>query len=341
MAGWLNREQQKVLYYLREENRVLREQLDKKPIRFTDSQRRRLAAKGKELSRSLLAEFGGLVTPDTIMRWHRKLIAKKWTYPSKNKGHPRLSEAVQDLIVKMAKENPTWGYKRIQGALKNLAQVLSPNTVKNVLLDHGIDPAPQRTAGMPWSKFLKAHWSTLAASDFFSTEVWTPSGLKTIYTLFFIRLESREVEIFASTEHPNTIFMNGAAMDITDEETGCLKGVTHLIIDRDTKYTKNFKESLLDSGTECVVLPPRSQNLNAFAERFVKSIKYECLKHMIFFGQRSLERAIKEIIHYNTERNHQGLGNELMAKRALPKTGEIQTTERLGGMLNYYSRKPA
>ena len=162
LAGWLNQEQQKVLEYVREENRVLKEQLGGR-LHFTDEQRRRLAAKGKELGRKLLGEVATLVTPDTILRWHRQLIARKWTYPRRQAGRPPVSQKLEKLVVRIGRENRRWGYDRIQGALANLGHTVAPNTVKRILKEHGIEPAPERGSKTAWSEFLRAHWDTLAA----------------------------------------------------------------------------------------------------------------------------------------------------------------------------------
>ena len=144
VAGWLNRQQQVVIDYLIEENRVLKEQVEGQRLRFTDEQRMRLAVKAKGLGRRLLDELETLVTPDTLLAWHRKLIAQKWTYARKGPGRPRVAQEIADLILRMARDNTSWGYDRIQGALANLGHVIAPNTVKNILKRHGIDPAPDR-----------------------------------------------------------------------------------------------------------------------------------------------------------------------------------------------------
>ena len=338
LAGWLNREQQKVLDYLREENRVLKEQLGTKQIRLTDTQRRRLAAKGWEIGRRLLGEYATIVTPDTILRWHRKLVGMKYANES-GKGRPGVMKEIEELTVRMAKENLSWGYRRIQGALKNLGHVVVHNTVKRILLDHGIEPAPERKKKTTWSQFLRSHWSTLAASDFFTTEVWTAKGLVTIYTLFVIKLDSRRVHIVGSTPHPNRVFMKQAALDLAAFDDGFLRKTTHMIIDRDTKFTAQFEEILNDNGVKLVKIPARSPNCNPHAERFVKSIKTECLKKMIFFGRRALDKAIMNFIeHYNAERNHQGIGNELIDANEMPTEGKVVRDERLGGLLSYYHR---
>ncbi|MCP4283642.1 MAG: hypothetical protein GY792_04210 [Gammaproteobacteria bacterium] len=184
LAGWLNRHQQAVIDYLIEENRVLKDQLDGQRLRFTDEQRIRLAAKAKALGRRALDEIETLVTPDTLLAWHRKLIAKKWTYPRKGPGRPGVAQEITDLVLLMASENISWGYDRIQGALANLGHIIAPNTVKNILKRHGVEPAPEREKHTSWATFLKVHWNVMAATDFFTVEVWTLRGLVTYYVLF-------------------------------------------------------------------------------------------------------------------------------------------------------------
>lgn len=174
VAGWINHQQQEVIDYLRTENHVLKEKLGKKRILLNDNQRKRLAVKGKVLGRHRLEEVGTLFTPDTILRWHRRLIAQKWDHSERRKstiGRPRVRQVIVDLIVKFAKENPTWGYDRIQGALANVGYHISDTTVGNVLKQHGIEPAPNRKLQTTWATFLKAHWDVLAAIDFTTVEV--------------------------------------------------------------------------------------------------------------------------------------------------------------------------
>jgi putative transposase len=168
LAGWINRQQQLVTDYLRTENQVLREKLGKKRILLNDDQRRRLAVKGRFLGRKMLQEMGTVFTPDTILRWHRELVAKKWDYSEKRKtvGRRRIRQVIVDLILQFARENPTWGFDRIQGALANVGYPISDATVGNILKAHGIEPAPDRQRQTTWATFLKAHWDVLAAIDF-------------------------------------------------------------------------------------------------------------------------------------------------------------------------------
>ncbi len=189
-AGWLNRQQQDMLGYLREENKVLREQLKGKRIRFTDDQRRRLAAKGKPLGRKLLGEVCTLVTPETVLRWFRTLVGRKYDGSANRRpGRPRVAESIESLVVRMAKENGSWGYGRIQGSLDNLGHSVSRSTIARILKDHGLEPAPERRKGMSWKMFLKSHWSVLAATDLFTVELMTLRGLIRYHVLFVDRVE--------------------------------------------------------------------------------------------------------------------------------------------------------
>jgi putative transposase len=193
LVGWLQHRQQQIIEFQNDQIASLLRQLGKKRILLTDDQRRLLAVKGKSLGRKTLQELTTIVTPDTILRWHRELIAKKWDYTAQRKtpGRPRLRQAIVDFILRFARENPTWGYDRIQGALANVGYHITDTTVGNVLKAHGIEPAPDRLRQTTWSTFLKAHWDVLAAIDFTSVEVWTPKGLVTFYLLFVIELKIR------------------------------------------------------------------------------------------------------------------------------------------------------
>ena len=247
---------------------------------------------------------------------------------------------IETLVVRMAKENPTWGYRRIQGALKNLDHTVAHNTVKNILKRNGVEPAPNRKT--TWSQFIKSHWDTLAAADFFAVEVWSWRGL---VTFFVIELKSRRVHIVGSTPSPNRIFMRQAALDLTAFDDSFLEGHTHLIMDGDTKYTDEFVELLRDGGVEAVKIPARAPNCNPHAERFVWSIREECLDRLIFFGSRSLHRALSAFAaHYLRERPHQGIGNLLIDPEptaSKPSSQLVVNRSRLGGLLSFYMRAVA
>jgi len=341
LAGWLNREQQQIVEYLQEENKVLKEHLKGKRIRYTDKQRRRLASKAKVLGRTILRQLDTLVTPDTLLAWHRGLIAKKYDGSAKRgPGRPRIMREIEALIITIAQNNPGWGYLRIAGALKNLGHIVARTTIANVLAKHCIEPGPQRKT--TWKQFLETHWDVLAATDFFSVEIWSPTGLVRFYALFVIDLATRRVHIAGISSGPTGNWMAQIARNLAGWED-CLSKKRYLIHDRDPLFTSQFRRILKAGDIESIRLPPKSPNLNAYAERFVLSIKSECLSRMIFFSEAQLRHAIKEYVaHYHLERNHQGLGNRLLKSGAAANSdGEVACHARLGGMLKYYSRQKA
>ena len=344
VSGWAHRHQLIVIEFLQAENRLLQERLRGRRIRFTDAERACLARKAKAVGRKALLELDSILSPDTLLRWHKRLVAQKSNFAERRGvGRPGIMRHVSELIVRMAQDNRGWGYTRIQGALANLNHKVGRGTIANVLKRNGIEPAPERSRRTPWSTFLKAHWKVLAASDFLTVEVWTAKGLVTHYLLFVIGLVDRVVSIAGITTTPDESWMLQIARNMTDAQSGALNAKRHLIIDRDTKYSEQFRRLIRDSGTQIIRLPPMSPNLNAYAERFVRSIKEECLDRMIFVGQGSLRRAVAEYVsHYHAERNHQGLENRLIVPVAMPANdGAVIRRARLGGTLNFYYRKAA
>ena len=346
LSALINHERDRALEYLVAENQVLREKLGKGRILLNDAQRRRLAVKGKELGRKGLSELCTIVTPDTILRWHRTLIAKKWDYSHRREykvGRPKLREEARQCIVRFAQENPTWGYDRIQGALKNVGYHLCDTTVANVLKDQGLEPAPNRAKYTTWKTFLKAHWDVIGATDFTTVEVWSRWGLETYHILVVMKLSTRRIEIAGITKNPNAAWVRQMGRNLTDCYDGFLLNTKYLILDRDTKFSP-LCGVLEDTETNVILLPPRSPNLNAYMERYMRTMKYECLNKMIFFGENSLRRALNEFSeHYHSERNHQGIGNNIIApdQRVGQTTGAIKRSERLGGLLSYYYRDAA
>ena len=347
VAGWLQRHQQQVITYLIEENRVLTAQLGGRRLRLTDMERRRLATLAHPLGRKRLKEVATLVTPETLLRWYHRLIAQKFDGSTQRRqpGRPRVAEEVEQLVVRMAEENPSWGYRRIQGALANLGHAIDKITVRNILRRHHMEPAPRRRkGGMSWAQFLKMHWEVLAATDFFTVEVATWHGLVTYYVLVVVELATRRVHIAGITPHPTAAFMQQCARQLTDPFKGFLLGKRYLIHDRDTKFTPAFDGLLKTSGVEPIRLPPQSPNLNAHCERFVRSIKEEVLDRMIVLGENALRYAMHHYLtHYHQERNHQGLDNQLIAPEPVVggQMGEVRRRERLGGLLSYYYREAA
>ena len=343
IVGWVNRHQQAIIEYLQEENRILLEQLGGKPKRWTDAQRLRLARKAKLVGRRRLLALGTLVTPDTLLRWFRRLVARKWTYPRKaGPGRPSVKPEVEKLVLKLMEDNPSWGSDRIVGALANLHIQISDSTVDNIRKRNGIPSAPERVKQTTWRQFLKAHWDGLIAADFFATEVLSWRGLVTYYTLFVIELRSRLVQVCGTTLSPDAQWMKQVARQLTDAIDGFAQGKTHLIIDRDTKYCLGFRQILESSGVQIVLCPARVPQCNAIAERFVRSVKDECLDRLIFLGEEHLRAALSSYeTHYNRHRNHQGMENQLLMPQVLPVAGRIRCQKQLGGLLNYYYRQAA
>jgi putative transposase len=338
LLGWLEREQRDVIAFLREENRTLKAQLSGRQLQLNDEQRRRLAVPGQRLGRAVLREVATLVTPDTILRWHRELIARKWTYARRRSGRPGVLAEIRRLVLRMATENPSWGYTRIQGALKNVGHRVARSTIASILKAEGIPPSRERPSS--WRTFLRAHWSALVAADFFTTEVWTARGLVTYYTLFVLELQSRRVHVAGSTPYPDEAFVLQAVRDLANAIDGILVEGCVLICDRDRKWSRGVLEFVEHEGVRIIRTPFRAPNCNAYAERFVRSIKEECLERVIVFGERHLRRTIAEFVaHYHAERNHQGIGNELIdpLERA-DGQGRVRRRQRIGGILNYYYR---
>lgn len=345
VVGRVTRRQQHVIEYLLEENRILREQLSGKRLRFTDSQRRRLAVKGRALGRKRLKEFATIVTPDTILRWYRQLVAAKYDGSKRRgAGRPRIAGVIVRLILRMAGDNPKWGYTRIRGALSNIGHDAGRTTIKRILADHGIEPAPERGKHIRWSTFLRAHWGAIVGMDFFTVEVLNLRGLIRYFVLFAIDLETRRVEIAGVVAQPQGRWMRQVARNLTDVVDGFLPEGCYVIHDRDPLFTTEFRAILKSGGVTPVKLPAKSPNLNAYAERFVRSIKEECLSRVVPLGERHLREILRDYVdHYHIERNHQGLENRLIKPSAdvIPIDRPVKKRERLGGMLNYYYREAA
>ena len=255
-----------------------------------------------------------------------------------------VGKEIVELVLRMAKENPFWGYDRIQGAVANLGHKISDSTVANILRQHGIDPAPERKRQTTWHTFLKAHWDVLASVDFTTIEAWTRSGLVTYYLLFFLELATRRVHFAGLTTNPDEAWLLQIARNVTDAEEGLLRGKRYILMDRDTKFSEAFRNTLEDGGVRPVRLPPHSPNLNSHIERFMRSLKEECLGRMIFFGEKALHTAtVSYVEHFLTERNHQGMGNRLLlpGSEVGQTAGDFACRERLGGLLQYFYRKAA
>ncbi|MFM1561864.1 MAG: hypothetical protein ACKJSK_21370, partial [Roseibacillus sp.] len=257
LAGWINQQQEDVIDYLREEVRILKELNGKKRLRFTDEQRRRLARKAKRIGFGRLKEIVGLVTPQTLLGWHRKLIAKKYDSSGKRRkvGRPPTKDELRDLVIRMAEENRGWGYTRIRGALMNLGHEIGRGTIAEILKQAGLEPAPEREGKGRWAEFLKTHWDLLGATDFFTVEVWSLGGLVRYHVLFVIRLSSRKVQIAGIIPEPDGKWMKQVGRNLTDCVDGFLCDCRYLIHDRSSLFTKEFLAILKSGGVKSVRLP--------------------------------------------------------------------------------------
>jgi len=329
--------------YLKTENRILRNKLPKR-VRVTPAERARLLKVGRSLG-SAIRELITIVSPRTFARWASGESSKA---KRRTPGRPRKPEEIRQLIVQMA-EGTGWGSKRILGELRKLGiRKISRSTVARVLREHGFDPGPKRGEGT-WHDFVQRHLKTLWACDFFTKKVWTPGGLVEYYILFFMHVGTRRVHIAGMTPNPDGAWMAQQARNLSmlfDEE-GEHKP-THIIRDRDRKFTAQFCSILETEGIEFRMIPPRSPNMNPFAERWVQSIKRECLDHFIVFGERHLWFLVREYLaHYHEERPHQGCGNRPLAGRKPPDEtrpfsgDDVACRERLGELLRHYYPKAA
>lgn len=346
IAGWMNQQQQEAIAYLKEENRILREKLGHKRILLNAEQKRRLASAAARLPVALLRQVGTLFSPDTLLKWNRWFIARKYdgTKRGKRGPAPTKQRMIRDLVFRMADENPDWGYGRMYGELRKLGYKVHWQTVRRVMLDGGLLDDPAKPPKTSWKTFLQSHWESIAATDFFTVEAWTPKGLMRFLVLFVIDLSTRKVEIAGIHHTPCESQMLQWTRNLTDCHEGFLRGKRFLIHDRDVLFTTKFRDTMKAGGVRCLKMPKQSPNLNAFAESFVRTIKRECIDKMIFFGERQIRHVVGEYVeHYNLERPHKGLEyrRPVEPQESPPEEGKIACRERLGGLLKSYYRQAA
>jgi putative transposase len=318
--------------YLKVENQILRSKAGKR-ISLTHDERQRLIKFGLALGADI-KRLISIVNYSTFRRWVR---GRKNDKPTTERGRPKTAQDIRELVVRLARENH-WGYTRILGELKKLRiTMLSRNTIKNILREHGLLPANKR-AEDTWDKFVKRHFKTLWACDFFTKTVWTMFGPKTFHVLFFIHVHTRKVHIAGFTKHPTQQWVARKTKTISflfDDDKKKL-----FIRDRDNKYPKEFDELLRQYHVKVRKIPYRSPNLNPYAEGWVGTIKRECLDHFVVFGERHFKYLVKEYVkYYNTVRPHSGLNNMPIAYRTRKTTGKIKCNSRLGGVLRHYYRE--
>jgi putative transposase len=352
IACAINERLQRKLNYTQEEVRVLKEVLaaitSSGRISFTAKQRRRLAVAGKALTPEERRKYCQIVKPATLLAWFRQLGARKYDSSGCKIGRPRKRRDIRKLVVEMALANLGWGYTKIRDALRTGLRIeIGRTTVANILAEAGIEPAPEREKKRTWKQFMKMHWGSLYACDFFSVEALGITGTIRYMVFFVIDLKSRAVEIAGIAVDPGEAWMKQVARNLTDPVDGFLRGAKYLVHDRDPLFTEAFIAILEAGGVKSVKIPAQSPNCNPYAERFVKTIKYECLNDFVIFGERHLRHLIKEFVeHYMTERFHQGIGGQLIRKQVGPTNdngadGKVACRSRLGGMLNYYYRDAA
>jgi len=323
------------LLVLRHQVKVLQRQV-KRP-RLNRRDRVLLAAASRAMTKTSWSSF--IVRPETLLRWHRELVRKKWTYRrTGHPGRPPVDADVRDLVVRLGRENPRWGYQRIRGELLKLGIRISATTVRTILLRGGLDPAPHR-AGPTWTEFLRLQAAGILATDFFTVET---ISLKTLYVLFFIELSTRRVYVAGVTANPDSAWVTQQARNLAIEER--LSGVRFLLRDRDAKYSGPFDAVLRAEGVRIIRTPIRAPRANAFAERFVRTVRRECLDHVLIYDRRHLERVLGAYVaHYVDERPHRGLGLAVPAGIRLaqvPGTTPTLVKRRdvLGGLIHDYRR---
>lgn len=331
-SGRADFEREVELLVLRHQLKVLSRGTRRPP--FLRRDRILLAAASRLLPRHRWRAF--VVTPRTLLRWHRDLVHRKWTYRRRGPGRPSLDQETEELILRMAKENSRWGYLRIRGELLKLGVRVSATAIRTVLRRHGLGPAPRRS-GPSWSEFLKSQAHGALAVDFFTVET---AWLRTLYVLFAIELGSRRVHILGVTKNPDSAWVTQQPRNLAMGER--FRGVRFLIRDRDSKYSRSFDEVFRTEGARVIKTPIRAPKANAFAERWVRTARRECLDHVLILGRRHLERVLREfVMHYNANRPHRGL--ELAVPEPstaeVRRDGTVSRRDRFGGLIHEYYRE--
>jgi putative transposase len=320
---------------LRHELAVLRRQHPRPQLQPKD--RALLAALSRRLPRARWSVF--LVKPETLLAWHRRLVRRRWTYPSTSKGRPPVSDEVQQLIVRLACENPRWGYQRIRGELLRLGCQLSASSIRRVLRAHGMDPAPRR-APTTWRSFLRRQAAGILACDFFTVDtVW----LQRLYVLFVIELRSRRGHLAGVTAHPTGPWVAQQARNLLLDLGDRAAAFNFLIRDRDAKFSRAFDDVWRSTGAEIIRTPVQAPNANAVAERWIGTVRRECLDHLLIVGRQHLVGVLRGYVeHYNQRRPHRslGLGTPMPSvagdAASAPALRQLRRRDVLGGLIREY-----
>lgn len=322
---------------LRHELSILRRQV--RQPRFEPHDRLVLAALSRVLPRRGWSVF--LVRPETLLSWHRRLVSRRWTYPHRKPGRPAIASDVRHLIVRLARENPSWGYLRIVGELRKLGITVSATSVRNILVKAGLSPAPQRHR-QSWRSFLRAHGESILACDFFTVDT---IRLRRLSVLVFLSVGSRRIEYVACTSKPNTAWMLQQARNLLMDLDDHGRQVRFLLHDRDAKFPHAFDALLDNSKIKVIRTPVQAPNANAHMERWVGTVRRECLDRLLIVGRRQLEHVLRVYIdHYNRRRPHRSLDLDppnatarLPAETAsMPRPLQVHRRDRLGGLIHEY-----
>ena len=329
---------------LRQQISILLRNQDHQPVcatRFEKLTLAVIAARLKELthrSTSQLGEFIRLFQPETVLGWHRELVRRKWTFPHKARGgRPRLSQEIEELVVRMAKENPRWGYGKIQGELLKLSYTVSESAVRDVLKRHHIQPALKRNGSESWHQFMAHYKEQILACDFFTVDtLW----LKRLYVLFFIELGTRQVHLAGITAIPDAGWVTQQAGQVVWELEESKADIRFLIRDRDCKFPRKFDTVFQAEGTQIIETPFRAPNANAYAERWVRTVREECQDQIMILNEPHLRRVMKIYDdYYNRQRPHQGIRQPSPIPRTPQNTsGIVRNRKVLGGIINDYYR---
>jgi putative transposase len=342
LLGRRERSKELEILVLRHELSILRRQADRS--RFEPRDRLLLAALSQMLPRRSWQAF--VVRPETLLRWHRRLIANHWTYPHRRPGRPPIGGEVRELVFRLARENASWGYVRIAGELRKLGIDVSATLVRNVLKAAGVPPAPER-GGLQWRSFLRQHAATTLACDFLTVDTVL---LRRLYVLVFICIGSRRIEYVACTSNPDGVWMLQQARNLLMDLDDRGQRPRLLIHDRDSKFSRGVDAVFHDDGIRVIRTPVRAPNANAHVERWVGTVRRECLDRLLIFNRRQLERILHVYVrHYNQQRPHRALALQAPEPSPMPSPrGEpiraaiaIRRRDLLGGLIHEYEAAAA